>query len=116
MALAKIIKGDEVIVTAGKDKGKRGTVLKVLSGNEREDTKLLVQGINTRVHFERRNPQENEQGGLKRREAPINISSVQVFNADANRGERVGIRVKEDGSRCRYFKQSNTDIITQEQG
>lgn len=112
MALAKLVQGDEVIVTAGKDKGKRGTVLKVL----KRANKVLVEGVNQVSHFVRANPQENEQGGIQKREAPIAISNVQVFNPNTNRGERVGIKTLADGKRVRYFKQSKEEILTQDQG
>lgn len=97
----KIKKGDEVIVIAGKDKGKKGTVLSVV-GSE----KLLVEGINVAKKHVKANPNAGERGGIVDKTMPIHRSNVMVYDTSANKGGRVGIRVLKDGQRVRYFKGS----------
>jgi len=96
----RIRKGDEIIVTAGKDKGRRGTVLQLFS-----DT-VLVEGINVAKKHQKGNPNQGIEGGIIEKEMPIAISNVLVFNAKTKKGERVGIQVAEDGSKERVFRQS----------
>ena len=98
--MRKIQKDDEVIVIAGRDKGRRGTVLRRVKTD-----RVLVSGINIVKKHTRANPQMNEPGGIKEMEAPIAISNVALFNPDTEKADRVGIRV-EDGKRVRYFKSS----------
>jgi len=98
--MQKIKKGDEIVVTAGKDKGRRGTVLQVFS-----DT-LLVEGINIAKKHKKGNPNQGVEGGIIDQEMPIAVSNVLVFNAKLKKGERVGIRVAEDGSKERVFRPS----------
>lgn len=100
----KIRKGDEVVVTTGRDKGRRGTVLEVL-----DDERLLVEGINVAKKHQKPNPNAMPpvQGGIVDKEMPIHVSNVLVFNPKTKKGERVGIRSSEDGSRVRFFKGSN---------
>ncbi len=95
----KIKKGDEVIVTTGKDKGRRGTVLEV-----HNDGRLLVEGINIAKKHKKGNPQVGEPGGIVDQAMPLDVSNVLVFNPSSKKGERVGIRVESDGSKVRYFK------------
>jgi large subunit ribosomal protein L24 len=95
----KIKKGDEVIVTTGKDKGRRGTVLEVHT-----DGRLLVEGINIAKKHQKGNPQAGEPGGIVDKAMPIEVSNVLVFNPSSKKGERVGIRVESDGSKVRFFK------------
>ncbi len=101
----KIRKGDEVIVTTGKDKGRRGTVLQVL-----KDGRVLVEGINIAKKHVKPNPNVGEQGGIQDRAMPLDISNVLVFNPKSKRGERVGFRVEKDGSKVRVFKGSG-DVV-----
>ena len=100
----KIRKGDEVVAIAGKDKGKRGSVLRVLEGA------LLVEGINRVKKHRKPNPVKGEVGGIIEMEMPINISNVALYNAQTKKADRVGIRVLEDGRRVRFFK-SNGEVI-----
>ena len=100
--MRKIRKDDEVIVIAGRDKGRRGTVERVVS-----EARLLVSGINMVRKHTRPNPQINEPGGIRDIEAPIAISNVALYNPESGKADRVGIRV-EDGKRVRYFKSTNT--------
>ena len=95
----KIRKGDEIIVTTGKDKGRRGTVLQVFA-----DDRVLVEGINLAKKHVKPNPNEGEQGGIQDRAMPLDISNVMVFNPKTKKGERVGFRVEEDGKKVRVFK------------
>ena len=100
--MRKIRKDDEVVVIAGRDKGRRGTVLR-MTANDR----VLVEGINMVKKHVRPNPQMNEQGGIVESEAPIAISNIALLNPETDKADRVGIRV-EDGKRVRYFKSTNT--------
>lgn len=99
----KIKKGDEVIVIAGKDKGKRGTVQSVVAKGE----KLVVEGINLAKKATKPNPNKNEQGGIVPKAMPIHRSNVKVYDPTAKKGSRVGIRILKDGERVRYFKGSD---------
>jgi large subunit ribosomal protein L24 len=101
----KIRKGDEVVVTAGRDKGRRGTVIKVLA-NER----VLVENVNMVKRHTRPNPQRGTQGGVVEKEASLHLSNVMLWNPVAKRGDRVGIRTLADGRRVRYFK-SNDEVV-----
>jgi large subunit ribosomal protein L24 len=100
----KIRKGDEVVVIAGRDKGRRGNVLEVLDG------KLLVEGINVVKKHVKPNPQRQEQGGIQDRTMPIEISNVMLWNAAAKKGDRVGFRTLGDGRKVRFFK-SNKEVV-----
>lgn len=95
----KIRKGDEVIVTTGKDKGRRGTVLQVF-----DDERVLVEGVNLAKKHVKPNPNVGEQGGIQDKAMPLDISNVLVFNPKSKKGERVGFRVEEDGTKVRVFK------------
>ena len=99
--MLKIKRGDEVIVIAGKDKGKRGTVDTI-----RKDGRLLVSGVNMVKKHTKANPQAGVQGGIIDQEAPINASNVALFNPQTEKADRVGIRV-EDGKKVRFFKSNN---------
>lgn len=99
----KIKKGDEVIVIAGKDKGKRGTVLSVIDQGE----KLLVEGVNDAKKHVKANPNTGERGGIVSKTMPIHRSNVMVYDPTKQKGSRVGIRILKDGQRARYFKSSD---------
>ncbi|WP_222565653.1 50S ribosomal protein L24 [Novilysobacter antarcticus] len=96
----RIKKGDHVIVTAGKDKGKRGDVVRVAGD------KVVVSNVNIIKRHTKPNPQVGQAGGVIEREAPIHISNVMVFNPASGKGERVGIKVLEDGRKMRVFRSS----------
>jgi large subunit ribosomal protein L24 len=102
--MRKIRKGDEVIVLTGKDKGKRGTVLRVL------EESLVVEGVNRVRKAVKPNPMRGTQGGFQDKDMPINISNVALFNPVAGKGDRVGIRTLEDGRKVRFFK-SNGEVV-----
>jgi large subunit ribosomal protein L24 len=102
--MLKIKKDDEVVVVAGRDKGKRGEVLQVLGRG-----KLLVAGINLVKKHQRPDPNVGQRGGIVEQEAPIDGSNIAIWNDDDEKADRVGIRV-EDGKKIRYFK-SNDKVI-----
>ncbi len=97
----KIRNEDEVIVIAGKDKGKRGKVQRVM-----DDGRLVITGINMVKRHTKPNPQAGIPGGIVEKEAPIQGSNVAIFNSASNKADRVGFRV-EDGKKVRFFKSSN---------
>ncbi|MEE1652422.1 50S ribosomal protein L24 [Brachymonas sp. G13] len=101
----KIRKGDEVIVLAGKDKGKRGTV-----ALRKDESYLVVDGINMVKKHVKPNPMKGEQGGIVEKAMPIHQSNVAIFNADTGKGDRVGIKTLEDGTKVRVFKSSGAEI------
>ena len=98
----KMKKGDEIIVIAGKDKGKRGTVLTMVDGG----AKLIIEGINQVKKSVKANPNTGEQGGIVSKSMPIDRSNVMLYDANKKKGSRVGIR-DQNGQRERYFKASN---------
>lgn len=98
----KIKKGDEVVVIAGKDKGRRGTVLNVLLHD-----KLVVEGVNIARKHVKPNPQQGVQGGIVDKEMPLHRSNVMLWNPVAQKGDRIGIKSLEDGRRVRFFKSDN---------
>ncbi len=104
MAMQKIRKDDEVILITGKDKGRRGKVLRVL-GRER----VLVEGVNVVKKHQKPNPQRNTQGGIIDKEAPLHISNVAIYNPMTKKADRVGFKILE-GRKVRYFK-SNNEMI-----
>ena len=95
----KIKKGDEVIVTTGKDKGRRGTVLQIF-----DDARVLVEGVNLAKKHIKPNPNIGEAGGIRDTAMPMDISNVLVFNPKSKKGERIGFKVQGDGSKIRVFK------------
>ena len=101
----KIRKGDEVVVITGKDKGRRGTVLQVFT-----DERVLVEGINVAKKHQKGNPNQGVQGGIIDREMPLDISNVQVFNPKTKTGDRVGIRINDDGSKQRIFRSTGETV------
>lgn len=104
--MQKIKKGDDVIVIAGKDKGRRGTVVRVLHDND----KVVVENVNMIKKHVKANPQRGESGGIQSREAPLHISNIAHYNPVTGKGDRVGIRVLEDGRKARFYK-SNNELV-----
>jgi len=105
MAMRKIKKGDEVIVITGKDKGKRGTVVRV-SDNDR----VVIENVNMAKRHTKPNPQRGEAGGIVEKEMPIQVSNVALYNSGTGKADRVGFKVLEDGRKVRYFK-SNGEVV-----
>ena len=99
--MKKIKKGDDVIVLAGKDKGKRGNVLRVL-----DNGRVMVDGINIVKKHVRPNPQAGESGGIVEQEAALDISNISLYDATSGKASRVGIKVLEDGKKVRVYKSS----------
>ena len=99
----RIKKGDEIIVITGKDKGRRGTVIRV---NEEAD-RVLIEGINIVKKHQKPNPNAGVQGGIVDVEREIHISNVMLYNSVTNKGDRIGIKTLEDGRKVRFFKSSN---------
>lgn len=100
--MKKIKKGDQVIAIAGKDKGKKGAVLAVLSND-----KLLVEGINTVKKHVKANPNTGDRGGIIIKTQPINRSNVMLYDTATEKASRIGIKVLDDGSKVRYFKSTD---------
>jgi large subunit ribosomal protein L24 len=101
----KIKKGDEVVVTTGKDKGRRGTVLQVFP-----DARVLVEGINIAKKHQKGNPQAGVEGGIVEKAMPVDVSNVMVFNRKAKKGQRVGFKVNKDGEKVRVFRPSGESV------
>lgn len=105
----KIKRDDEVVVTIGKDRNKRGKVLRIVDGGER----VVVSGINMVKKHTRPNPMAGTQGGIIEKEAPIHISNVAIYNPQHDQGDRVGFQVKEDGTKVRIFRSTQEVIDNQ---
>ncbi len=104
--MRKIRKGDEVMVIAGKSKGQRGKITKVLIDKD----KVIVEGANLVKKHQRANPQMGVEGGIIEKEAPLHISNVAIFNPATGKADRVGIKTLEDGKKVRIFKSSGEQI------
>jgi large subunit ribosomal protein L24 len=103
--MKKIRKGDDVVVITGKDRGKRGTVLRMIDAEH-----VLVEGANRVKKHQRPNPMKGVQGGITEKEMPLHISNVALFNPATKKADRVGFRKLEDGRRVRFFK-SNGEVV-----
>jgi len=103
--MRKIRKGDDVVVLTGRDRSKRGTVLRIVDADH-----LLVEGINRVKKHQRPNPAKGDTGGIIDKEMPIDMSNVALFNPVTKKADRVGIRQLEDGRRVRFFK-SNGEVV-----
>jgi large subunit ribosomal protein L24 len=99
-----IRKGDQVIVITGKDKGRRGTVLRV------DGDRLIVENINVVKKHQKPNPQKNVAGGIIEKEMSLHISNVALFNPTTQKGDRVGVKQLQDGRRVRIFR-SNNEVV-----
>ena len=104
--MRKLKKGDEVIVLTGKDKGKRGTIDKVIIEKDR----VVVGGINMVKKHQKPNPAVGAPGGIVEKEMPLHISNVAIFNTATGKADRVGIKTLEDGRKVRIFKSNNEAI------
>ncbi|MEK9134471.1 MAG: 50S ribosomal protein L24, partial [Pseudomonadota bacterium] len=99
--MKKIRKGDKVVVLTGKDKGKQGTVLRVLA-----DSRVLVENVNIVKRHTKPNPNKGVTGGIIDKEASIHISNVALFNPATGKGERVSMKTMQDGKMARFFRKS----------
>lgn len=104
--MRKIRKGDEVVVLTGRDKGKRGSVLRVLP----DDNRVYVESVNMVKRHTRPNPQRGIGGGIVEKEASLHVSNVALYNAVTGKADRVGFRILEDGRKVRIFK-SNGEMV-----
>ncbi len=98
----KIRKGDDVVVIAGRDKGKRGNVLRVMPNG-----KIVVADVNMVKRHTRPNPNRGITGGIIEKEMPIDASNLMLYNPQTSKGDRVGFRTLEDGRKVRFFKSTN---------
>jgi len=103
--MQKIRKGDDVVVISGRDKGRRGSVISRLN-----DEMLLVEGVNKVKKHTKPNPMKGQQGGIIEKEMPIHLSNVALFNPVTQKGDKVGVRLLEDGRKVRVFK-SNGELV-----
>ena len=103
--MRKIKKGDDVIVITGKDKGKRGTVLRMVDIEH-----VLVEGANRVKKHQRPNPMKGITGGIVDKEMPLHISNVAIFNPASKKADRIGVKLLDDGRRVRFYK-SNGEVI-----
>src|SRR5215813_1602421 len=103
----KIKKGDTVILIAGRDKGRKGTVIEVL-----DDARVRVEGLNMAKKHQRANPQANPPvpGGIQEREAPLHVSNVMIFNPATQKGDRVGFKLLGDGKKVRVYKSNQEQV------
>ncbi len=102
----KIKKGDDVIVIAGKDKGKRGTVSRVVT----ETARVFVDNVNVVKKHQKPNPAAGVPGGIIEKEMPLDVSNVAIFNPSTGKADRLGFKFLEDGRKVRYFK-SNGEVL-----
>jgi len=102
----KIHKGDEVVVLSGKDKAKRGVVLRVL----RERDKVVVENVNMAKRHTKGNPQQGTSGGIIEKEMPIHVSNIALWNPVTNKPDRIGYKTLEDGRKVRFFR-SNNEVV-----
>ncbi len=104
--MRRIKKGDEVVVLAGKDKGKRGVVLNVMF----DDEKVIVENVNMVKRHTKGNPMQGVPGGIVEKEMPIHISNIGIWNPITEKPDRIGFRTLEDGQKVRFFK-SNNEVV-----
>ncbi len=103
--MRKIRKGDNVVVIAGRDKGKRGSVLRVV-----DDSHVVVEGVNRVKKHQRPNPMKGTTGGIVEMEVPIDVSNIAILNPATQKADRIGFRLLEDGRKVRFLK-SNGEVI-----
>ncbi len=102
----KIKKGDEVVVLAGKDKGKRGVVLKVIEERDR----IIVENVNMVKRHTKGNPMQGTAGGIVEKEMPIHVSNIAIWNPVSSKGDRIGFKNLEDGRKVRVFR-STSEVV-----
>jgi large subunit ribosomal protein L24 len=104
--MSKIKKGDNVVVIAGRDKGKRGSVSRIVDAGH-----VIVSGINTVKKHTKPNPMKNQPGGILTKEMPIDVSNVAIYNPVTKKADRIGVRTLEDGRKVRFFKSNGEQIV-----
>ena len=103
--MRKIKKGDNVVVIAGRDKGKRGDVARYV-----DDSHVIVNGVNTVRRHTKPNPMKNQPGGIVSKEAPIHVSNVAIWNPVTQKPDRIGFRLMPDGRKLRFYKSNGEQI------
>jgi len=103
--MQRIKKGDEVVVIAGRDKGKRGTVLRRVDAEH-----VLVEGVNRAKKHQRPNPMKNETGGIVDKNMPIHVSNVALYNPATQKADRVGFKLLDDGRKVRVFRSNGEQV------
>jgi large subunit ribosomal protein L24 len=103
--MRKIKKGDNVVVIAGRDKGKRGDVARIV-----DDSHVVVNGINAMKKHAKPNPLKNQPGGIISKEVPIHVSNIAIWNPITQKPDRIGFRTMDDGRKLRFYK-SNGELI-----
>ena len=104
--MSKIKKGDEVVVLTGRNKGKRGVVLRVIEERDR----IIVENVNMAKRHTKGNPMQGTAGGIIEKEMPIHVSNIAVWNPVSNKGDRIGFKHLEDGRKVRIFR-SNSEVV-----
>ena len=103
--MRKIKKGDNVVVIAGRDKGKRGDVATIV-----DDTHVIVNGVNQVKRHTKPNPMKSQPGGIITKEVPIHVSNIAIWNPVTQRPDRIGFKMMEDGRKLRFFKSNGEQI------
>ena len=103
--MKRIHKGDQVVVTAGRSKGLRGHVLRMLG-----EDRMLVENVNMVKKHQKPNPSVNQPGGIVEKESPVHVSNVQIFNPGTGKADRVGFKMLDDGRKVRIFKSTGEAI------
>jgi large subunit ribosomal protein L24 len=104
--MRKIKKGDNVVVIAGRDKGKRGDVAQIV-----DDRHVIVNGVNQVKKHAKPNPMKNQPGGIVTKEMPIDVSNVAIWNPVTQKADRIGLRQLEDGRKVRFFKGNGEQLV-----
>jgi large subunit ribosomal protein L24 len=104
--MRKIKKGDNVVVIAGRDKGKRGDVAQIV-----DDRHVIVNGVNQVKKHAKPNPMKNQPGGIVTKELPIDVSNVAIWNPVTQKADRIGLRQLEDGRKVRFFKGNGEQLV-----
>ena len=103
--MQRIKKGDEVVVISGRDKGKRGTVLRRVDAE-----RVVVEGVNRAKKHQRPNPAKNQTGGIVEKDMPIHVSNIALFNPATQKADRVGFKSLDDGRKVRVFKSNGEQV------
>ena len=104
--MRKIKKGDNVVVIAGRDKGKRGDVAQIV-----DERHVIVNGVNQVKKHAKPNPMKNQPGGIVTKEMPIDVSNVAIWNPVTQKADRIGLRLLEDGRKVRFFKGNGEQLV-----
>jgi large subunit ribosomal protein L24 len=105
MSMRKIRRGDDVVVIAGKDRGRRGSVIRVV-----DEERVVVQNVNMVKKHQKPNPNMGRTGGIVEKEMPLHVSNVMLFNPATAKGDRVSFKTLEDGRKVRVYR-SNGEVV-----